>query len=483
MMKIQNSRVVIGIAIKVIDETVKSLQINKIIPDYLEWTGEVEVTDNMKLNMKFEFWIDPPCFAMVKENEELVTRLFFTGTSKTRILKDNGEPAFETEPETKPFEISLNTGIALLREDPMKPPFVGIEYKGVHAIKFHLKDAHEHIKNMLISEDIIEIFKKIRIDVLPPVLSTIQEIYFRHHPELDPPAHGSYPVYLKYIKSDNLLNRDAVLVIVNFPIDKEKPVITENIFPSSSEVILYIDPDIIRALLDGVKKEVIDYINNILMHADTGVVCPVLGSLSLGMHKTSLRFFSEILGAGQKVTLKGDIPLSHTPGAPMLFIFPDHITIDLDTPWWLPEFIEKDFEKSLKAFLEPKIETIVGGVLKQLGNSLDLAKQFDFGDFRCMTYPDTYKIDETGLYCHIQMYILPKSDTLVHASWSKMRRKFVLCVTETGRNFSIIDLAGMMADGWITIEGFQQIGRKYIRTIPDGNPDNNMKTLFWKKTN
>lgn len=510
-MEIKNSRIVAGLALDVLDDAVKALQLNNHFRTNYEWNQIVKIPENPDFYVRFYLTISPPDFWMIQEGKEPSTRLFLKGTYNVALLDaemnpemdNNGNPKFLIKEPANTFNASFNLEIALLRNNPEEAPSLGLKYSGLHEFDFGMKKSLEIVGFGYLVETAVEELESeldkvakmldgFRLDIISPLLKVIEDVYFMNNPELTPPPPGYYPVFLKLLFGENPGSRNMIAIIINYPIDTEEPELYESILPMSAELFVYVNPEIVPVLIEQIRIKAMSYISEYIATANESSLLDVKCSLSLALEKSVFKLSGKITNSHwltggilpfDEVKLNTEVPLRHSPGAPM--IFPDtlHLTVDLDTPWVISSDTEKEMEQQIKKYIEDALKEGMQTAMFELGEALNVVKGFIEKGFPVMAYPDTFKIhDNNAMSFLIQLFILPKREDIAHASYSKMFRKFILCKTTTGRNFQISDLAKLMQDGWISMEHFQQVGGKYIRTIPDGNKNNNMKALFWKLT-
>ncbi len=511
-MEIKNSRIVLGLAISVIDEAIKALQINNHFPKEFEWDVKIEVPENQFIALRFYLTFSPPDFILAEKAEGLTTLLNIEGKLNFVFLDslgnpdlDNyGNPNFLIKGDLNVFNASVKLEIVLRKDKPTHAPVVGLKYSGINDYDFGLKDLLENVglgnildKSIQELEKILsEISKKleiIRFDIIKPFLVALEYVYFTNEPDLAPPPFGAYPVYLKLVQSDTPEFKSMVAIIINHANEPDiVPELTESVLPASAELFMYVNPEFLKRSIFQIQREAMKYIQEFIAKADNCSVLDIKGKLYLNIEKSIFKITGviindhwltgSILGV-DRLALKGELPLRHSPGALMIFPVVSKLMIDLDTPWIIPSSYEKEWEDSIEKYVSSALKNAYNSSMQKFTEALDISKGMIEMGFPISIYPDTFNIEDNhAMTFFTQIFILPKTDDIENASYSKMFRKFILCKTKTGRNFNIADLAVLMADGWISMKGFEQVGRKHIRTIPDGDPDNNMKARFWKRT-
>lgn len=508
-MEITNARIVVGMAVSVIDEAIKALQINNRFKKDYEWNQTFKIDENSEIPIRLYLTINPPDFVIVRNEVERTTRLNITGTYNVALLDSQMNPELDDEGNPKKlldeskntFKASINLELALIKDNPELAPYIGLKINGLHEFDFDAKDGLEaigfgHIIDKTIKE--LELMLTVaaamldsfRLDVVKPFLELIESVYFLND-DVTPPALGYYPVYLKLLLSETYDTQPMYAIIINYPNEWEKiPDLKESILPASAELFLWVNPEILKVLLVKAQEMAMEELKKGIAELNKSSFLDVSGNISLTLEKSTLKVYgvvnnthwltASLLGIDQ-FSLKTELLLRHSPGA--LMIFPDTLkfAIDLDTPWLITQSQEDDLEDELTETVREAIKSGYDNAMKKLSEALDIAKGMVEMGFPVAIYPDTYKIEDDGSMLFLtQVFILPKSDDLADASYSKRSQKFILCRTTAGRNYAIPDLAKLMKDGWMTLEHFQQVDGRYIRTIPDGNPKNNMKALFWK---
>lgn len=510
-MEIKNSRIVAGLAFDVLDEAVKALQLNNLFRTNYEWNQTVKIPEHPDISVRFYLAIAPPDFRMIQEGKEPSSRLYLNGTYNVALLDaemnpeldEDGNPKLLIKEPANIFSASVNLEIALFRNNPEEAPTLGLKYSGLHEFDFGMKKSLEILGQGNLVETAIQeleyalaeagkMLDGFRFDIISPLLKVIEGVYFMNNPELTPPPLGYYPVFLKLLFGENPGSRNMIAIVINYPIDTEEPELYESILPMSAELFVYVNPELLPVLVEQIRTKAMNYISEYVASANESSFLDVKCSLSLALEKSVFKLSGKITNSHwltggilpfDEVKLNAELPLRHSPGAPM--IFPDtlHLTVNLETPWIISSDQEEEMERQIKKYVEDALKEGMKAAMLELSQALNVAEVFIEKGFPVTAYPDTFKIhDNNAMTFFIQIFILPKREDIVHASYSKKFRKFILCKTTTGRNFEISDLAKLMLEGWISMEHFTQVGGKYIRTIPDGDKNNNMKALFWKLT-
>ena len=126
--------------------------------------------------------------------------------------------------------------------------------------------------------------------------------------------------------------------------------------------------------------------------------------------------------------------------------------------------------------LRDSLAASLGAELSKLAESLD--EETAVGQLRIDSTPDSLVVVGGNMVFAAQVLVVSMTAKLANAEYSKKLRRFVIFELEDGRRFRAQELARLMALGKITVPGFHQVNRNYIRANHDDVVANNLLKTF-----
>ena len=126
--------------------------------------------------------------------------------------------------------------------------------------------------------------------------------------------------------------------------------------------------------------------------------------------------------------------------------------------------------------LRESLSAALGAELSLLAQNLD--DDTTIGQITIDSTPDSLLVVLGNFIFTAQVLVVPITARLASAEYSKKLKRFVIFELEDGRRFRAQELARLMALGKVSVPGFHQVNRNYIRANPDDVEANNLLRTF-----
>jgi hypothetical protein len=479
-MDIGNAKVAVGVSVKLFDDIIKSLHQRNIKFQRIAFEEEITIIEQIKAKIHMEFDIDPPELEYESQgnNKEPLLLLNMGGKAKPKIsfAGKTSDVLFEI-----PFSASAAFRVVIRHPDPAKAPVMGLDFLGVKNVSEPFNDA---LVNKLIAEtEYVKLIEDFQLNILEPVISGIEAVYFADPLGVNSaplPSHGSYPVVLRHMfgRSGTI---DAISVFFGLPNESLAVGLVPSFVPSGSEIFIHVSEGMLQSMVDKFKDELKKWVES------QSSSCKV-SNVALTIQDNAISVSGKVKETDYDATgtVTGKFHFNHRPGLNKIVLDGSDIDIDIDLPWWADMLLVIFFPVGIVVYSEinqieedvPEIgQKMIGrmfnDMMDKLAASINL-ENLSIGGIPVEVYTDTIKLDNKALSIKIQILIQPITETIVRADYGKILGRFVYFYLESGRQFRTEDLIRFIGMNLIKVPGYQVVGGKYIRSIPDNTMGNNL---------
>jgi hypothetical protein len=366
----------------------------------------------------------------------------------------------------------------VLKNRPGKAPVIKLEYDGATYASEPFEK--KFIDDVFATQVVKDVFEKLELDVLEPLLEGLGNIYYFDKPDNEKPGHDQYPISLQKMRGGTD-SRNAIVLFIGTPgTNLNTQNLQNSIVPLYAEFMMHAGPETVEFMKEKGKAKIEEFIK------DFSSV--VLSDYTLSVENNQVDIYAKITetNTGSYATIDGFFHFKHVPGMEVMFMDGSDIDIDIELPWWLdliaafiPPIGEKIryIEQQVPDIMQKTISELVNNFMSKLDDSIQL-EGIEVGSLPVEIYPQEIKLDDNSITANVQILCWPLTADLVRADYGVVFDRFMYFVLEGGREFYADDLARLMEMGLVIVPGYHQVSGKYIRSNPDGSESNNLEYRF-----
>ncbi|MCM8525502.1 MAG: DUF3892 domain-containing protein [Lentisphaeraceae bacterium] len=473
-MSLLDSKVYAGISIKVFDDLFKGYHS---ISDFgtfkIDQTIQLlENNDSLPITGHLEVKLNLPEFSLrERANGDLYTALTLRGRVELKVSSPTAE-----SPVLHAFPIAadLNVSLILITQSGNNPPKIGLRYDGIENL-----DAPISVDQMNLAvhaSGVINVINQLQIDILSPLIQGMETVLFFGQDASNIPSRSDYIYNLRPMKGFGN-HVDAYGLFVSLPGDNISASNVPSFVPSFSDVSLVLNETMINAMVDNAKAELQEFIEGLANTVKVTSLTAVADN-----NKISLDAKIKETKTDTKIDIDTDVYLHLVPGSTRIGLKAT-IDVDYDFPWYidlLKAFIvgeDELLEEKIPNMAQKYVEDIANDMLGELSESIKL-EGLTVSGIPVEVYPQSLSLDDGQIQLHVRVLSYNMVDRLVDASHSSLRDKFIFFKLQSGSRYATKDLARFMDMGLITVPGYHQVDREYIRANPDDSEANNLLARF-----
>jgi hypothetical protein len=487
----------VGLAISVINDYIAELARIDKLPRVFEFQREI-----LGINFDLTILLETPPFEMVQpQGGDPYTRMVLTGTIEARLA---GQP--ESTPITFPLDAKVKIGLVLILPDPAPSdpvPVIGLEYQGADGTPA-FPVTEDDLDVLFASEDIRPILEGTRLDLARPLVEGLNSSLFPEEPR---PRASEWTVTLHLMPGADETD-DSFVCLVGPPGTTAIPVLRVSFVPALTGLAIAYNRDFLDLMLQvgGDNKE-----GKTLNDAEIVRLDMEMGDDVISVSGNAVR--RVFILPDVDITFKGPMVPALVRGTTSMSFDVSDIKVDvadederffnvlkyfvtflagalLFTGWapttiagivlWLTA-VQKVWDAD--ADIENAPNTVRDSLASSLGAELsELAKALDddneVGELRIDATPDSLVVAQGNMVFLAQILVKPINARLRRAEYSKRLRRFVIFELEDGRRFRAQELARLISAGKVTVPGFHQVDKNYLRANPDDAESNNLLRQF-----
>jgi hypothetical protein len=479
-MDIGNAKLAFGLSIKLFDDILKGLYDKNVFPNRLFFDQEIELLEGLPATVHVTATLDRPTFGMhtAPGSGTPFTRLDLSGVVSAQITI-----AGQTSPEL--FQIPLNAKVGLdlvLKPRSGKAPLIGLAYSGVKSVQAPLQA--KYVDDLFATPQVAAILDNLQLDVLTPIIETLEDVYFFGTSAGQKPARDAYPILLALMKARPQYAA-AIGLLIDIPPSTINVTTVPSFVPRSAEFLAHIGP----AMTDLMVQRGADEVRAWLRKKSKDLKVTDIG-LTLENNRVDVHGTVEHKPTGAEGHLSGAFTFRHGPGSPVMYLVGSDIDIDIDLPWWvtlvsilvppvgfLIYSAENLVENDVPDIAQKRIAAMINNLLSNLASAVNF-DGLSIEGLPIEVYPDRIELDDNAVTAEIQILAYPLIEGLKRADYSKLFRRFVMFHLATGRRYMTEDLAEFMAKGLVIVPEYHEVGGQYIRANPDNIEANNLLKRF-----
>lgn len=476
-MNIGKAKMAFGMSVKLIDDFIKGLYENKLFPRTTTLKKEFELLEGMRTEIEIQVDFGRPEFVMEWHPDGYYCTILNLRGNLVPLVRFAGHVSPELF--SIPFYVSVQLDL-ILDKAIGRAPFLKLEFGGVRKITEPFPASL--IEDFFNSNEVKVALQRLNLDIVEPLIQGLETVYYFDQPEDQRPAHHSYDVYLQLLPARQGYVDSFALTLDLPPFGDYFPLNIESFVPASAEFMAYVSPEMIQLLVEKGKSQLSVYLEK----APT----VSMNKLELELDGNAIKLDAKFHESDYDVdgTIKGKIKFRHAPGLNLMLLDGTELKVDVDFPWWLDvalffyegitgNDLKKQIEQDMPDLAQLYISNIITSIISKFSAVMD-KHDFSAGGVPVYVYTDTIKLDGNAIYAYVQVLIIPRTERLKRADYSKILRKFVIFHLESGRSYMTEDLANFMQLGLIVIPGFHQVDGKYISANPDDTEANNLLEMW-----
>jgi len=483
-MDIGNSKLAVGVSLKLFDDLIKGLHQKNVNLKRINFNQEFKILDKISTTIHAIVDINPPEleFEFQDSIQQPIILMHFSGKVKPKITFANktSDVLFEI-----PFSATAELQVAVRQPSPAQAPVLGIDYLGVKNVSEPLDD--QFVNDLFNDTEYVKIIEDFQLDILEPVIAGLEAIYYADPLNVNPdtlPSHGAYPVLLRHMPA-GYKTLDAIGVFFDLPYQSLSVGNVNSFVPSGSELFVQVSEGMLQSMVDKCKTDLQNWFEQ---NSPTLKV----SKLSLSVEDNAVSVYAKVK---EKETdssgkLTGRFHFRHGPGQKKIILDGSELDLDIDLPWWADLLLCILFPIGITVYsainyVEDAVPDIGQKILGKMINDMfdNLAESINLeglavGGVPIEVYPDTIKLDNNALSMKIQVLCQPITETIVWADYSKVLGKFMIFHLASGRQYYVNHLIRFMKLGYINLPGYHILSGKYIRSNPDSETSNNLTELY-----
>ena len=193
-MNIGNAKLAFGLSVKLFSDILKGLHSKNVIPQQIEIEHEVKLVDQLKATLFLNLEIDSPHFNADMSDPQLPLILEIKGRVTPKI-------GFAGEISPDLFTVGF-AGAArfnvVLKSRTGQAPVIKLEYGGADYASEPFEK--KFIDDIFETQVLKDVFEKLELDVLEPLLEGLGNIFYFDKPDNDKPGHDQYPISLQKMR-------------------------------------------------------------------------------------------------------------------------------------------------------------------------------------------------------------------------------------------------------------------------------------------
>ena len=482
MDNIGTGKIVVGVALKVIEELLQEIQGN--FEDDLSFVEDIypiQDNPNVVVHAKASVDLDPVTFRIEQtSSSQQRTILRLKGNLKLRAYTPavNGPDLYDL-----PFEVKLRLAL-VLKDRANKGPVVGLQYNGIQSISGPISQSM--MNGFINNSSFNTLIQNFELDIIDPAIAGIENVLYINETK---PNRADWRVSLRLLRSASSDHVDAYGIVIDVPGGSNGFSGGATSFvPKRAEIIIQFTASMVQSMVNEAKEELSNWFETI-----NGVDLKVK-RLNLSVDNNQFYLDAKIKDEkyDAEVTMKGAVRFRHAPGGMMMGVDVRGVDINVDLPWWadvlawfadiftfgfagVNDFVHNDLPNFAQLYAQRTLDNI----LPQLGNALEL-DSINVQGAHAEIYPDLITLNDGAITVYIQVLIKKLQEGLKRADYSSLRKKFIMFHLTSGRRFLVEDLASFMSRGVIEVPGYHEVGGEYIRSNPDHTENNNLIERYYR---
>ena len=468
-MDIGNAKVGIGIAVNVIDGFLKELHAKELFPNSLDVDRESIVLMGMDDTKAVVVKLLPPKFR-VKERSTGELRMCLDLKGDLEIRDSSSQP------EDSPlYSIPLSASILLgfeLKNRSLDTPILGLKYNGVESVSTPIKSTD--IDELFARPEIAAIIDGVTLDIITPIIAGLEVVYYPDDQPTLTPTRDMWSTCLRLMKNRDG-HVDAIGIFIGLWGDDADPGDIPSFLPVLTEFAVVFSRSMLDYALEQGAQRLIGH-----TFSDATIT-----GLKLHMEDDAIHIWGQAEKDDGISTFQGPLYPRLVLGYPKINVDSRSVDVDIDLPWYVdllaiipPAYFQVLIEiddvpdlirRSLAGAMSHSLSALAQGT--QLKGIAVQGVTFD-------TYPDHSIVENGCMALYAQVLVRTITETIVEASYSKLRRRFEIYKLASGRSFRAIHLAQLVQRGKVITPDYHDVSGLYMRANPDASEANNLLDRF-----